>query len=111
MDHTRTHSIYVLDLPADIVNEKIRFQINLGSTRFFKVAKCESAHGPVVVKVFVMGVIEGVARVVVTGIAIGCSMSNIGVVIVSLYSFIQMSVIGWAYLLLPGLYASSQLTK
>ena len=32
-------------------NEKIRFEGNLGSTRFFKVAKCKSDHGRVVVKV------------------------------------------------------------
>ena len=42
---------YIQDLNPDL---KIRFTKNLGSTRFFKVAKCDSEAGPVVVKVFVI---------------------------------------------------------
>ena len=42
---------YIQDLNPDL---KIRFTKNLGSTRFFKVAKCETDAGPVVVKVFVI---------------------------------------------------------
>ena len=42
---------YIQDLNPEL---KIRFTKNLGSTRFFKVAKCDSEAGPVVVKVFVI---------------------------------------------------------
>ena len=40
-----------IQIGIHIENEKIRFQGNLGSTRFFKVAKCNSGYGPLVVKV------------------------------------------------------------
>ena len=42
---------YIQDLPADL---NLRYQSSLGSTRFFKVAKCDSDAGGVVVKVFVI---------------------------------------------------------
>ena len=42
---------YIQDLPDQI---SLTFQASLGSTRFFKVAKCDSEAGPVVVKVFVI---------------------------------------------------------
>ena len=50
---------YIQDLQdpkvtQELQNLKIRFTRNLGSTRFFKVAKCDSEAGPMVVKVFVI---------------------------------------------------------
>ena len=38
----------------DLTDFKIKFQSSPGSTRFFKVAKCDTEAGPVVVKVFVI---------------------------------------------------------
>ena len=43
---------YIQDLNPDDI--KVQFIKSLGSTRFFKVAKCNSEAGPVVVKVFVI---------------------------------------------------------
>ena len=44
---------YIQDL-TDQHKLSLRFQASLGSTRFLKVARCESDMGPVVVKVFVI---------------------------------------------------------
>ena len=47
---------YIQDLRPDprLRLPELRFTRNLGSTRFFKVAKCDSEAGPVVIKVFVI---------------------------------------------------------
>ena len=44
---------YIQDL-TDQHKLHLKYQASLGSTRFFKVARCESGTGPVVVKVFVI---------------------------------------------------------
>ena len=44
---------YIQDL-TDQHRVSLKYQASLGSTRFFKVARCESEAGPVVVKVFVI---------------------------------------------------------
>ena len=44
---------YIQDL-TDQHRLSLKYQASLGSTRFFKVARCDSDRGPVVVKVFVI---------------------------------------------------------